>query len=97
MDQPQKIIRLTNATGTELTEDSDMPGMYVISAAETADVYLSWDGSLNAVAILDQFFIVTGNTLEHSLQLYVAGAWKAVVAWESGTLDAPTAQRINAS
>jgi hypothetical protein len=95
--KPQFIIPLTNATGTLLTEDLDMPGAYKITAVDTADFYLSWDGTLNAEAILDQFFVVHAVTLTHSLELYVAGAWKPVVAWESGTLDAATAQKVNAS
>jgi hypothetical protein len=95
--KPQFIIPLTNSTGVALTLDTDMPGMYKITGVSEADFYISWDGTLNVEAILDQFFENVGVTLTHSLELYVAGAWKLVVAWESGTLDAATAQKINAS
>lgn len=95
--KPQFFIPLTDSVGTALTLDTDMPGMYKITAVSEADFYISWDGTLNVEAILDQFFENVGVTLTHSLELYVAGAWKPVVAWESGTLNAATAQKINAS
>lgn len=94
---PQFILPLKNETGTLLTEDPGMPGMYKITAVDSADFYLSWNGLQDIELILDQFFVVHAVTLTHSLELYVAGAWKPVVAWESGTLDAATAQKVNAS
>jgi hypothetical protein len=98
-DQPQKIISLTNSTGVALTEDSDMPGTYTITlaGAGNADFYLSWNGSLNIEAILDQFFVDAAVTVAHTLELYVNGGWLSVAAWESGSLDATAAQKINAS
>lgn len=99
IDKPQSIVKLTNSTGTELTADSDMPGMYAITmgGAGNADFYISWDGTKNIETILDQFFIDAAETLAHTFELYVNGGWLSVTAWESGTLAAAAAQKINAS
>ena len=99
MDKPQIIVPLTDSVGTHLTEDSDMIGMYKITMGGAGDAYfyVSWDGKLNIETILDQFYVDAAVTLAHSFELYTNGGWLSVVAWESGTLDATSAQKINAS
>jgi len=95
-------LKLTDDSGTVLTEDTQMPGMYNITSAGALTKYFYLPvNTISAIEIIDMLFTVdSAVTLSVELQCLQLGAanWQPVPAYTTGAYAADgTSQEMNSS